>query len=177
MVRIPVCARLALLLAAASASAPAAAEVGFAWSMVGRDFELHHAAYDESAGGLGYQFDFGPARWSFRPEIAFTSVQPNAFSNDGQNEYAAGVAWRMREDDVGFRLSGGAAEIKTFDGARQDRVKGAYLQATVIWHAGERFQLGLSWRGFQGQDTAVAGRELGVDYRQFGVVLGWRFGD
>jgi hypothetical protein len=47
----------------------------------------------------------------------------------------------------------------------------------VIWHAGERFQLGLAWRGFQGQDTAVAGRELGVDYRQFGVVLGWRFGD
>jgi hypothetical protein len=177
MARLAVPTRSVLLLLAMAAATPAAAEVGFAWSLAVREFELRNAAFDESAGGFGYQFDFGPARWALRPEVAFTSVSPSVFSNDGQREYAAGLAWRMREDDIGFRLSGGAAEIKAFDGARDDRVKGAYLQAAVIWHAGERFQLGLSWRGFQGQDTEVAGRELGVDYRQFGAFLGWRFGD
>jgi hypothetical protein len=177
MARTPVPLPTAIVLLVIASALPAAAEVNFAWTVVGRDYELHHAAYDESASGLAYQLDFGPSSWSFRPEASFTSVGANAFSNDGQREYAAGLAWRMREDDVGLRLSGGAAEVKTFDGNREDRVKGAYLQAAVVWHTGARFNLGLSWRGFQGQDTEVAGRELGVDYRQFGVFLGWRFGD
>jgi len=172
-----VSARLALLALAFCVVPRAAAEVDFAWSMVGRSYEPRNATYDESASGLAYRLDFGPSTWVLRPEVEFTSVKASIFSNDGQYEYAAGLAWRMREDDVGFRLSGGAAQIKTFDGALEARVDGAYLQAAVIWHPGERFHLGLSWRGFAGEDAVVAGRELGVDYRQFGLFLGWRFGD
>jgi hypothetical protein len=177
MARLPVSVRDASLALLLLLPATAAAEVNFVWSAVGREFEMNHAAYDANASGSSYQLDFGPGRWTLRPEIAFTSVSANIFSNDGQYEYAAGIAWRMREDDVGFRLSGGVARLKTFDGPLEAEVDGAYLQAAVIWHPGERFHLGMSWRGYAGEDAEVAGRELGVDYRQFGVFLGWRFGD
>ena len=95
----------------------ARAEVGFSWSLIARDVQMDHADYESSLSGAQYRLDFGPARWVLRPEVGFTGASGGLiglFSDDGQREYELGLAWRDRQDDVGFRISGGVSEIETF---------------------------------------------------------------
>ena len=180
MVRVPVFARTVLLGAVLGLCPAAGAEVGFSWSFVARNVQMDHADYESSLSGVQYRLDFGPSSWAVRPEAGFTGTSGGLlglFSDDGQREYELGLAWRGRQDDVGLRLSGGVSEIKTFTSTRDLRVRGAYLDLALVWYAGERFSLGLAVRGWEGEDAFVAGRQLGTDYRQAGVVVGWRFGD
>lgn len=179
MARVLVCFRArALLLALAAAPAlPAAAEVNYALLAGYRTWE-GDAAPLETHGGVGmlHQFDFGPAAWDWRPELGLTGAT-EVLDDRGQGELALGIARRWRADDAELRLSAGAVWLETHDGSREATVTGAYLQASVLWHLGERFALGLSARAGEVEDAVVGGARLPNDYRQVALALSWRFGD
>lgn len=177
MARPLVCARHVLLALACALGPSAAAEVNYSLHVGTRVWEGDVTVF-ELGGGLGaqHQFDFGPAAWDWRPELALAGGG-EILGDNGQSEFAFGVARRWRKDDTELRLSAGAVRLEAHDDQRKAWVSGAYLQATLLWHLGQRFGLGVSARAGEVEDAVVSGVTLPNDYRQLTVTLNWRFGD
>ena len=167
--------RVAVVLSLLTAAWSAAADVGMSFLLVERNFQMHGAAFDASGPGEGVALDFGAADWRWRPEVTFFHAA-GLSSDDGQQEYALGLARLWGQDKTVFRLSGGIAQIDTFDGSREAWASGAYLRASLLWLLGARFSLGLTARALEGGDVMVSGEQLAVDYSQFGMVVNWRLG-